>query len=217
MSIDNINDRPKPVDPRQDPLVAPSQQDQVDQEIETTFESLRSDLEDMLQFNFAVIKELLGQIGAINPFRPDSAFGKQPDVAAIDATNDNQSAAIAPVGAASAEAYVAGLQHIEAGMGAQDLKMQALYDKMALSRSGRKPDLTNQASEFERLKSVVIQAEGRMNQTLAQLPESLPNIRGESVTSLMPEFIDALNGFDDSFRHALEAVRHEILLAKSQQ
>ena len=216
MSIDSINDRPKPVDPQQDPQVAPGQLDQVEQEIETTFESLRSDLEEMLQFNFAVIKELLGQIGAINPFRPDSAFGKQPDVATIDAANDQNSAAIAPVGAASAEAYVAGLQHIEGRMGAQDLKMQALYDKMALSRSGHKPELTNQGSEFERLKTIMIQAEGRMNQALAQLPETLPETTGSSVTSLMPEFVDALNSFDNSFRHALEAVRHEILLTKKQ-
>lgn len=216
MSINNINDRPRPVDPEQYPQVAPGQQDQVEQEIETTFESLRSDLEEMLQFNFAVIKELLGQIGAINPFRPDSAFGKQPGVAAIDAFNDQNSAAVPPVEATSAEACVACLQHIESNMGSQDVKMQALYDKMTLSRSGRKPDLTNQGSEFERLKSIMIQAEGRMNQALARLPETLPETGRESFTSLMPEFVDTLNRFDDSFRHALEAVRHEILLAKSQ-
>ena len=53
-----------------------------------------------------------------------------------------------------------------------------------------------------------------MSQALSSLPETLPTIPGETISSIMPEFIDALNGFDDSFRTALEAVRHEIELAR---
>lgn len=214
MSIDNINDHPKPVDPKQNSQIAPGQQDQVDEEITQTFDSARGGLEEMLQFNFGVIKELLDTITAVNPNRPDMALGKQPELAAIDADNDRKQNAIAPVDGTGSEGIVASLQQIEGMMSAQDLKLQALYDKLTLSRSGRKPDLSNQGREFERLKSIVIQAEGRMNQALSRLPETLPDIPGETVTSLMPEFFDALNGFDDSFRAALEAVRHEIMLAR---
>ena len=214
MSIENINDRPKPADPGQDTQVAPGLQDKVEEDIAQTFASARSQFEDMLQFNFGVIKELLDNIAAIHPHRPDMALGKQPELAAIDADNETKQVAVAPVGDSSSENVVKGLKQVEGMMSAQDIKLQELYDKLTLSRSGRKPDLSNQGREFERLKSIIIQAEGRMNQALSSLPETLPAIPGETINSIMPEFIDALNGFDDSFRTALEAVRHEIELAR---
>ena len=214
MPIDNVNDRPKPVDPKQDSQIAPGQQDQVEEEVAQTFESARGGLEEMLQFNFGVIKELLDHIAAIHPHRPDTALGKQPELVAIDADNESKLAAVAPVGGTGSESVVGNLRQIEGMMGAQDIKMQELYDKLALSRSGRKPDLTNLGREFERLKSIIIQTEGRMNQALSRLPETLPDIPGETITSLMPEFFEALNGFDDSFQVALEAIRHELSLEK---
>ncbi|MET4693208.1 hypothetical protein [Endozoicomonas lisbonensis] len=214
MSIENINDRPKPADPGQDTQVAPGLQDKVEEELTQTFASARSQFEEMLQFNFGVIKELLDTIAAIHPHRPDMALGKQPELAAIDADNETKQVAVAPVGNSSSENVVKGLKQVEGMMVSQDIKLQELYDQLTLSRSGRKPDLSNQGREFERLKSIIIQAEGRMNQALSSLPETLPDISGETITSMMPEFIDALNGFDDSFRTALEAVRHEIELAR---
>lgn len=215
MSTDDINNRPKPADPHQDPQVAPSQGQQVDDELKITFESVRSELEDMLQFNFSIVHSLLGQISAINPFRPDMALGKQPGIAATEASDASKSSSVTPVGEASAEAFVARLQHVQGMMGAQDIKLQAMYDKLALSRSGHKPDLASQGREFEQLKGIVNQAETRMYQALSRLPETLPEASGQSVTRLMPEFVDALNSFDDSFRHALEAVQQHILEAKS--
>ncbi|MCW7554319.1 hypothetical protein NX722_17175 [Endozoicomonas gorgoniicola] len=214
MSIENINDRPKPADPRQDTQVAPGLQDKVEEKLTQTFASARSQFEEMLQFNFGVIKELLDTIAAIHPHRPDMALGKQPELAAIEADNETKQVAVAPVGDSSSENVVKGLKQVEGMMASQDIKLQELYDQLTLSRSGRKPDLSNQGREFERLKSIIIQAEGRMNQALSSMPETLPDIPGETVTSMMPEFIDALNGFDDSFRTALEAVRHEIELAR---
>ncbi|UYM17404.1 hypothetical protein [Endozoicomonas euniceicola] len=214
MSIENISDRPKPAEPGQDTQVALGLQDKVEEDIAQTFASARSQFEDMLQFNFGVIKELLDNIAAIHPHRPDMALGKQPELAAIDANNETKQVAVAPVGDSSSENVVKGLKQVEGMMSAQDIKLQELYDKLTLSRSGRKPDLSNQGREFERLKSIIIQTEGRMNQALSSLPETLPTIPGETITSIMPEFVDALNGFDDSFRTALEAVRHEIELAQ---
>ena len=214
MSIENINDRPKPADPGQDTQVAPGLQDKVEEKLTETFASARSQFEEMLQFNFGVIKELLDTIAAIHPHRPDMALGKQPELAAIDADNETKQVAVAPVGDSSSENVVKGLKQVEGMMASQDIKLQELYDQLTLSRSGRKPDLSNQGREFERLKSIIIQAEGRMNQALSSLPETLPDIPGETTTSMMPEFIDALNGFDDSFRTALEAVRHEIELSR---
>ena len=151
MSIENINDRPKPADPRQDTQVAPGLQDKVEEDIAQTFESARSQFEDMLQFNFGVIKELLDNIAAIHPHRPDMALGKQPELAAIDADNDTKQVAVAPVGDSSSESEVKGLKQIEGMMSAQDIKLQELYDKLTLSRSGRKPDLSSQGRECKNL------------------------------------------------------------------
>ena len=213
MGIDNINDRPKPVIPRQDTEIAPGQQDKVEEEIGQTFDSVRSHLEEMLQFNFGVIKELLDHIAAIHPHRPDMALGKQPEIASIDAANESKRAAVAPIDGTGSEGIAPALLRIEGMMEAQDLKLQELYDKLSLTRSGRKPELLNQGREFEQLKAIINQAEGRMNQALSRLPETLPLITGESLSTLMPEFISALNQFDDSFQAALTTVRHEILHA----
>ena len=97
MGLDNINDRPAQPDPLIDREVAPGAEDIVEEQVEVNFEGARSNLEEMLQMNYGVIHELLGQIGAINPFRPDAALAKQPDIAAIDASNEAKAAPVAPV------------------------------------------------------------------------------------------------------------------------
>ena len=218
MAIEDINNRPvPPTAPKQDPELGVSSQQQVEEEVELTFEDLKSNMEEMLQFNYAIIHELLGQIAAISPYRADMAQGKQPEVAAIEASDAAKSAPIAPVGEASASAYLAGLQHIEGMMGNHDMKLQEMFDKLALSRSGRKSDLENQGLEFERLKSIIIQAEGRMNQTLSQMPETLPEHTGRMLKEMLPEFTEKLQKYDGSFREALMEVREEILRIRSHQ
>jgi hypothetical protein len=210
MSIEDINQKPIPPAPRQDPERSVSSQQVTEEEVETTIEDLQSHMEEMLQFNYAVVHELLGQIAAISPYRPDMALGKQPDIAATEASDAAKSIPIAPVGEASASAYKAGLQHVEGMMGDQDLKLQQMFDMLALSRSGRKPDMENQGLEYERLKSIIIQAEGRMHQMQSQLPETLPEGFANQLREMLPEFIDKLQQYDGSFREALSEVRKEI-------
>ncbi|KEQ19125.1 hypothetical protein [Endozoicomonas numazuensis] len=218
MAIEDINNRPvQPSSVKQDPELGVSGEQQVEEEVESTFEDLKSNMEEMLQFNYAIIHELLGQIAAISPYRADMAQGKQPEVAAIEASDSAKATPVAPVGEASASAYLAGLQHIEGMMGNHDIKLQEMFDKLALSRSGRKSDLKNQGLEFERLKSIIIQAEGRMNQTLSQMPETLPEHTGRMMKDMLPEFIEKLQKYDGSFREALTEVREEILRVSSHQ
>ncbi|WP_257280227.1 MULTISPECIES: hypothetical protein [unclassified Endozoicomonas] len=218
MAIEDINNRPTPPSaPRQDPELGLSAQQQVEEEVKLTFKDLKSHMEEMLQFNYTIIHELLGQIAAISPYRADMTQGKQPEVALIEASDAVRATPVAPVGEASAAAYLAGLQHIEGMMGNHDIKLQAMLDKLALSRSGRKTDLENQGLEFERLKSIIIQAEGRMNQILSQMPETLPEHPGLVLKDMLPEVIEKLQQYDGSFREALTKVREEILRVSSHQ
>lgn len=216
MAIEDINNRPMtPSAPRQDPELGLSGEQQVEEQVSFTFKDLKSNMEEMLQFNYAIIHELLGQIAAISPYRADMAQGKQPEVASKDASDAVKATPVAPVGEASASAYLAGLQHIEGMMGNHDIKLQAMLDKLALSRSGRKTDLENQGLEFERLKSIIIQAEGRMNQVLSQMPETLPEHPDHLLKDMLPEMIEKLQQYDGSFREALTEVREEILRVSS--
>ncbi|WOG26745.1 hypothetical protein [Endozoicomonas sp. 8E] len=218
MAIEDINNRPTPLSsPRQDPELGLSSEQQVEEEVKFTFQDLKSHMEEMLQFNYAIIHELLGQIAAISPYRADMAQGKQPGVASAEASDAVKATPVAPVGKASASAYLAGLQHIEGMLGNHDIKLQEMLDKLALSRSGRKVSLESQGLEFERLKSIIIQAEGRMNQVLSQMPETLPEHPGRMLKGMLPEVIEKLQQYDGSFREALTEVREEILRVSSHQ
>ena len=214
MGLDNVNDRPVQPDPLIDREVAPGTEDIVEEQVEVDFEGARSHMEEMLQMNYGVIHELLGQIGAINPFRPDTALAKQPDVAAIDASNETQAAPVAPVGKSSAAAYIAGLQHVNDVLGNHDMKLQQVFDQMELSRSGRKPDLFNHGVEYNQLMTIVNQAQTRLYQLESMLPESLPENTGLSLKELMPEFSDALQQYDASFQQMLATVQEEIRHSK---
>ena len=214
MGLENINDRPVQPNPLIDREVAPGTEDMVEVETQTTFDNARSYMEEMLEMNYGVIHELLGQIAAINPFRLDMVQGKQPNVAAIDASNETQSAPIAPVGKASASAYIAGLQHVSDVLSNHDMKLQQVFDQLALSRSGRKPDLFNHGVEYEKLMTMVHQAETRLHQMNSYLPETLPENTGLSLRALMPEFSEGLNPYDASFKHILAAVQEEIRQTK---
>ena len=210
MGLDNVNDRPAQPDPHIDRELAPGADDVVETEVQVSFENARSNMEEMLQMNYGVIHELLGQIAAINPFRPDSAQGKQPGVAAIDASDASQSAPVAPVGKASASAYIAGLQHVNDALANHDMKLQQVFDQLALSRSGRKPDLQNHGVEYEKLMTIIHQAETRLHQLLPLFPETLPNNTGNTLRELMPEFSDGLKQYDASFQQILGTVQEEI-------
>ena len=214
MGLDNVNDRPIQPNPLIDREVAPGAEDIVEEQVEISFEGARSLMEEMLQMNYGVIHELLGQIGAINPFRPDAALAKQPDIAAIDASNEAQAAPVAPVGKSSAAAYIAGLQHVNDALGNHDMKLQQVFDRMELSRSGRKPDLHNHGVEYEQLMTIVNQAQTRLDQLKARLPESLPDNTGLSLKELMPEFSEVLLQYDASFRQMQATVQEEIRQSK---
>ncbi|OED40491.1 hypothetical protein ACH42_16520 [Endozoicomonas sp. (ex Bugula neritina AB1)] len=214
MGLDNINDRPVQPDPFIDRETAPSVEDKVEQETQITFENARSYMEDMLEMNYGVIHELLGQIAAISPFRLDMVQGKQPDVAASDASNDVQTTPIAPVGKASASAYIAGLQHVSNILANHDMKLQQVFDRLELSRSGRKPDLFNHGVEYEKLMTMVRQSETRLYQLASHMPETLPDNTGLSLKELMPEFSEDLYHYDSSFQYTLAVVLEEIRQAK---
>lgn len=217
MGLENINDRPKQPNPLMDRELAPGTEDSVEAETQTTFNHARSYMEEMLEMNYGVIHELLGQIVAISPFRPDIAQGKQPDVAAKDTSDEINSAPVAPVGKASASAYIAGLQHVSSLLSDHDMKLQQVFDQLALSRSGRKPDLFNHGVEYEKLMLMVRQAETRLHQLGHDLPESLPENTGYSLKALMPEFTEGLIHYDASFQHLLAAVLEDIQKAKATQ
>lgn len=210
MSLEEINNRPVKPNPFQDPELAPSTQEVVEQKVEVNFTEARSHMEEMLQMNYGVVHELLGQIAAINPFRPDSALGKQPEIAATEASKSVQSAPVAPVGKASASAYMAGLQHINDALTNHDMKLQQVFDQLALSRSGRKPDLFNHGVEYERLMSFIHQAEVRLHHLESLVPETLPENTGLSLKALMPEFSEGIRQYDAGFQQLLMAVREKI-------
>lgn len=210
MGLDNVNDRPVQPDPLIDREVAPGAEDIVEEQVEVTFENARSHMEEMLQMNYGILHELLGQIAAINPFRPDAALAKQPDIAAIDASNEAQAAPVAPVGKSGAAAYIAGLHHVNNMLGNHDMKLQQVFDQMALSRSGRKPDLYNHGIEYEKLMTIVNQAQTRLQHLETMLPESLPEQTGLSLKELMPEFSEALMQYDASFQQILAMIQAEI-------
>ena len=216
MAVENINDRPRPVqpDPKQDTEIAPGTADMTEEKVKVSFESVRSDLEEMLQFNYGVVGELLGQIAAVNPFRADMALGKQPVVAAQEAADAPNSETVAPVGSPSASAYSSGLKQVESLLANHDIELQQVFDSLALSRSGRKPDMQNHGLEYDRLQSMVNQSEERMNQTLNQLPETLPE-SSAPLKSLLPEFSDKLQQYDSGFRQLLGEVRQGLLQARS--
>lgn len=215
MGLDSINNRPAQPNPLLDREVAPGAEDIVEEQIEVSFEDARSNMEAMLQMNYGVIHELLGQIAAVSPFRSDSAHGKQPDAAAIDASNDVQSAPVAPVGKSAAAAYNAGLQHVNSALGNHDMQLQKVFDQMALSRSGRKPDLHNHGIEYEQLMTIVNQAQTRLNQLEKMLPESLPGNTGQSLRELMPEFSEALLQYDASFQQIQAMIQENIRQTQS--
>ena len=214
MALDNVNDRPVQPDPLIDRELAPGTEDVVEEQVKTDFESARSYMEDMLQMNYGIIHELLGQIAAINPFRPDAALAKQPDIAAIDASNEAQAAPVAPVGKSSAAAYIAGLKHVNDALGNHDMKLQQVFDQMALSRSGRKPDLHNHGAEYGKIMTIVNQAQTRLQQLETMLPESLPENTGVSLRELMPEFAEALLQYDAGFQQMLATIQEEIRQSK---
>ncbi len=206
MGLDNINDRPAQPDPHIDRELAPGAEDKVETENQTSFENARSHMEEMLQMNFGVINELLGQIVAVNPFRLDMVQGKQPELAAIDASNEPKGTPVAPVGKASASAYISGLQHINDALTTHNAQVQQAFDALALSRSGRKPDLFNHGVEYEKLMTMVNQAQSRLHQLGNLLPETLPENTGSNLNELMPEFSEKLVQYDGSFQYLQVAV-----------
>ena len=210
MSIEDINNRPQKPETGLDPEVGLSTQDASEQEVEITFEELRSYVEEMLQFNYGAVHELMAQIAAVAPVRPDTFQGKQPDVAAIDAVNQANTQGIAPVGAAGSSEFSDKLRMVEGMMGDHDLELQQLFDMLALSRSGRKPDPDSLGLEYERLMSIIIQAEGRKNQALSQMPETMPHYSPQSSHEQLPEFISSLQRYDASFREVLMEIRTKI-------
>ncbi len=212
-SMDQINNRPTQPNPLKDPEYGPSVQATSEDNNETNFTSLVNELPKMLEMDFDKVENLLANLAATNPYRPDTALGKQPDVSAIDASRDTQSAPTAPVGAVDAT-HMASLRQVNESMSRYDTKLQQVFDVMALSRSGRKPELNNMGVEYERLMTFVRQTEYHLAQTIKLIPESLPENTGHPVNQLMPEFSHALVQYDNEFQHIFALLERELQQAE---
>lgn len=210
---DQINNRPIQPDPIRDPEFGPSTQAAAESNNETNYTNLVNELPKMLEMDFDKVENVLANLAATNPFRPDTALGKQPEVSAIDASQESQSAPVAPVGAADAS-HVANLKHVNNAMAEYDTKLQQVFDAMALSRSGRKPEVNNMGVEYERLMTFVRQTEFHLTQAIKLIPESLPENTGEPIRQLMPEFSSALVKFDHEFQHIFALLEGELQQAE---
>ena len=193
-----------------DPEVGPSIQADVEDKSERDYNDTLVALPKMLEMDFNKVENLLANIAATNPFRPDAAFGKQPDVAAIDASSDLQSTPVAPVEGGADGSYVHKLKEVNNMLAGYDIKLQQASMKLPLSRSGPKPDLYNIGIEYEQLMTFVRQTEYHMSETIKLIPETLPENTGEPIAKLMPEFSLSLAKFDIEFQQIYDAVQHEI-------
>lgn len=211
---EQINHRPVQPDPLKDPEIGPSVQAAAEDKEEVSFTNTLAELPKMLEMDFNKVENLLVNLAATNPFRPDTALGKQPEVAAIDASNDVQSAPVAPVGTAADASYVSNLKQVNAALAEYDVRLQQVFDTMALSRSGRKPDPQNMGIEYERLMTFTRQTEYRLNQTIQLIPETLPENTGEPIARLMPEFSHSLARYDSDFQQIFGMLQHELKQAE---
>ena len=210
-STDQINNRPTQSDPLNSS--GPSVQTVAQDNNETNYTNLVNELPKMLEMDFDKVENLLANLAATNPFRPDMALGKQPEVSAIDANRDAQSAPVTPVGAVDAS-HMASLKQVNDAMARYDTKLQQVFDAMALSRSGRKPELNNMGVEYERLMTFVRQTGYHLAQTIKLIPESLPENTGQPINQLMPEFSRALVQYDSEFQHIFALLERELQQAE---
>ena len=210
---DQIKNRPMQPDPIKDPEFGPSVQAAAQSNNETDYTSLVNELPKMLEMDFNKLENLLTNLAATNPFRPDMALGKQPELSVIDASQDSQSGPVTPVGAVDAS-HVANLRQVNNAMAQYDTRLQQVFDAMALSRSGRKPELSNMGIEYERLMTFVRQTEYHLTQAIKLIPESLPENTGQSISQLMPEFSSALIQYDNDFRHIFTLLEGELQKAE---
>lgn len=213
-SLDNINNRPIQPDPRNDPELGASTSAVSEQNTEIDFTQAVSKIKDLMELDPHTVETLLANLSATNPHRPDMAFGKQPDVAAIDQHNQTQSAAVPPAEAKIAGSYGGHLAHINSVFAEHDAKLGQIFDALALSRSGRKPELFNQGADYERLMAFNRQVEAHRLQTLTLLPETLPSNTGQPLKELMPEFAERLVQYDREFKLLYAAVEKEQQQAK---
>ena len=214
MSVQNVNERVISASPISDPTVAPSTDAVVDASNKVTFEKARSSMEEMLKMNFGVIQELLGQIVAVNPFRPDMAQGKQPDVAAAEASDEVNSAPVAPVGSSSAAAYIAGLKHLDSLLSGHNTKIQKVMDQLALSAPDRTSQPNSQGVEYEALLGVLRQAETRLQHLNHHMPASTPDSGEFNAQEWAPEFIRELLPYASLTHHIQMSLRSEIASAE---
>lgn len=211
---DQINNRPVQPDPIKDPEIGPSVQAAAEDKVETSYTNKLTELPKMLEMDFDSVENLLANLAATNPFRPDMAFGKQPEIAVIDASNSVQSAPVAPVGAVVDASHVSKLRQVNAALAEYDVRLQQVFDEMALSRSGRKPELHNMGVEYERLMTFVRQTEYHLTQAIKLIPETLPENTGQPMAQLMPEFSQSLVRYDSEFQQIFGVIQQELKQAE---
>ena len=211
---EQINNRPAQPDPLLDPEIGASVQASAEAKVEASFANTLVELPKMLEMDFNKVENLLTNLAATNPFRPDMALGKQPEIAAIDASSSVQSASVSPVGATVDASHVSKLRQVNAALAEYDVRLQQVFDEMALSRSGRKPDPRGIGIEYERLMTFVRQTEYHLTQAIKLIPETLPENTGQPIAQLMPEFTQSLVRYDSEFQQIFGVIQHELKQAE---
>ncbi|WP_299728741.1 hypothetical protein [uncultured Endozoicomonas sp.] len=168
----------------------------------------------MMEVDFNKVENHLVNLAATHLNRPDMAFGKQADIAIIDNVREVQAAPVAPVSKTAASGYANDLRHVNTALAVHDAKLQQIFDLLALSRAGRKPDMFNPAVEYDRLLSFFRQTEMHWINLTRILPESLPDNTEVPITELIPEFTDKLLRYDSEFGLLHEAIEKELKQAE---
>ena len=213
-SIDHLNNRASQPDPLKDPELGPSLEATVKENDEQTFTNTLSELPKMLELDFNKVENLMVNLSATNPFRPDMVFGKQAGIAAIDASEDVQFAPVAPVGPTATGSYLDNLRQVNHTLASYDARLQQVFDAMALSRSARKPELANMGVEYERLMTFTRQTSYHFQQTIKLIPETLPENVNTPIAQLMPEFSEKLIQADNEFQLIYRTVQLELKQAE---
>ena len=209
-SIDHLNNRAVQPNPLKDPELGASLQATAKENEEQAFARILVELPKTLELDFNKVENLMVNLSATHPFRPDTALGKQPELATIEASNDVQSAPVAPVGPAAAGTYVDNLRQVNQILASYDTRLQQVFDNMALSRSARKPELANMGVEYERLMTFTRQTSYRFQQAIELIPETLPKNTNTPIARLMPEFSAKLIQADSEFQLIYHAVQQEL-------
>ena len=208
------NDRSYHPEALHDPEFGASAAEETEHKNEVSVNEKLDKLTKLFEMDFNKVENHLINLAATHLNRPDMAFGKQADIAIVDNVRDVQTAPIAPVSKTAASGYANDLRHVNTALAVHDAKLQQIFDLLALSRAGRKPDMFNPGVEYDRLLSFFRQTEMDWINLTRIIPESLPENTEAPIAELMPEFVEKLLQYDSEFQLLHEAILKELKQAE---